>query len=109
MPMPLRASHTASIVFGTLLLAMTGAVSAQNYKVTTLATDLDKPWSIAAIDDGAFLISEKSGRLVRLDADGTITAISNAPEVYYANQGGLLEVLPDPAFTQNKTIYLSIA
>ena len=109
MPMPLRASHTASIVFGTLLLAMSGAVSAQNYQVTTLATDLDKPWSIAAIDNGAFLVTEKSGRLVRLDADGAITAIGATPEVYYANQGGLLEVLPDPAFTANRTIYLSFA
>ena len=109
MPMPLRASHTASIVFGTLLLAMTGAVSAQNYQVATLATGLDKPWSIAAIDNGAFLVTEKSGRLVRLNADGTITAVSNTPEVYFANQGGLLEVLPDPAFATNRTIYLSFA
>ena len=104
MPMPLRASHTASIVFGTLLLAMTGAVSAQNYQVATLTTGLDKPWSIAAIDNGAFLVTEKSGRLVRLNADGTITAVSNTPEVYFANQGDLLEVLPDPAFATNRTI-----
>ena len=109
MPMPLRASHIVSIVVGTLLLAMTDAVSAQNYQVTSLAEGLDKPWSIAAIDNGAFLITEKSGRLVRLDADGAITAISNTPEVYFANQGGLLEVLPDPAFTTNRTIYLSFA
>ena len=109
MPKPLRASHMVSIVVGTLLLAMTGAVSAQNYQVTTLATGLDKPWSIAAIGNGAFLVTEKSGRLVRLDADGAITAIGGAPEVYYANQGGLLEVLPDPAFAQNRTIYLSFA
>ena len=54
MAMPLRASHIVSIVLGTLLLAMTGAVSAQNYQVTTLATGLDKPWSIAAINNGAF-------------------------------------------------------
>ena len=72
-------------------------------------TGLDKPWSIAAIDNGAFLITEKSGRLVRLDADGHITAIGGTPEVYFANQGGLLEVLPDPAFTTNRTIYLSFA
>ena len=109
MSMPLRLFHTVSIVLGTLLLAMTGAVSAQNYQVTSLATGLDKPWSIAAIDNGAFLVTEKSGRLVRLNADGTITAVSNTPEVYFANQGGLLEVLPDPAFATNRTIYLSFA
>ena len=109
MPMPLRASHTASIVLATLLFTMTGAVSAQNYQVTSLATGLDKPWSIAAINNGAFLVTEKSGRLVRLEADGTITEVSNTPEVYFANQGGLLEVLPDPAFATNRTIYLSFA
>ena len=109
MPSPLRASYIVSIIAGTLLLAVTAAVSAQNYQVTTLATGLDKPWSIAAIDNGAFLITEKSGRLVRLDANGTVTGIGGTPEVYYANQGGLLEVLPDPAFATNRTIYLSFA
>ena len=109
MPIPLRLSHTVSIVLGTLLLAMTGVVSAKNYQVTSLATGLDKPWSIAAIDNGAFLITEKSGRLIRLDADGATTAIGGTLEVYFANQGGLLEVLPDPAFATNRTIYLSFA
>ena len=109
MPMPLRLSHTVSIVLGTLLSAMTGAVSAQNYQVSTLATGLDKPWSIAAIDNDAFLVTEKSGRLVRLNSDGTITAVSNPPEVYFANQGGLMEVLPDPAFATTRIIYLSFA
>ena len=107
MPMPLRASHMVSMVVGTLLFAATSAVSEQNYQVTSLATGLDKPWSIAAIDNGAFLITEKSGRLIRLGADGAITAIGGTLEVYFANQGGLLEVLPDPAFATNRTIYLS--
>lgn len=109
MPMPLRASHTVSTFIASLLFAATSAVFAQTYQVASLASGLDKPWSIAAIDNGAFLITEKSGRLVRLDADGAITAISDTPEVYFANQGGLLEVLPDPAFTTNQTIYLSFA
>ena len=109
MPIPIRASHIVSIALATLLFSVTGLVSAQNYQVTSLATGLDKPWSIAFIDNGAFLITEKSGRLVRLDADGAITAISNTPEVYYANQGGLLEVLPDPEFATTRTIYLSFA
>jgi glucose/arabinose dehydrogenase len=109
MPMPLRASLIVSIIIGALLFAAAGAKSAQNYQVSSLATGLDKPWSIAAIDDGAYLITEKSGRLVRLGADGAIVEIGGTPEVYFANQGGLLEVLPDPGFTTNQTIYLSFA
>jgi glucose/arabinose dehydrogenase len=107
--MCLRSASAIYIFSLALLLSTVKPLAAQTHQVTTLATGLDKPWSIAAIDNDAFLITEKSGRLVRLDADGAITAIGGTPEVYYANQGGLLEVLPDPAFTTNRTIYLSFA
>ena len=90
------------------LLPMT-TLSAAEYELRTIATGLDKPWSIAAIDENAFLVTEKGGRLIQLFKDGSITAIKGAPEVYFASQGGLLEVLPDPGFSQNRTVYLSFA
>lgn len=100
------ALHTARA----LIIALLSKISvAQAYQVDTLASGLDKPWSIAAIGDDAFLVTEKSGRLVHLAASGEITAIAGVPEVYFANQGGLLEVLPDPAFASNKVVYLSYA
>ena len=100
------ALHAASA----LLIALFAKTSvAQAYQVETLASGLDKPWSIAAIGDDAFLVTEKSGRLVHLTASGEITAIAGVPEVYFANQGGLLEVLPDPAFASNNVVYLSYA
>ena len=86
-----------------------GASQAQDYQVSTLATGLDKPWSITAIDEGDYLVTEKSGRLVKLDSDGKVTTIEGTPTVYFANQGGLLEVLADPDFVNNKLIYLSFA
>ena len=86
-----------------------GTSQAQDYQVSTLATGLDKPWSITSIGEGAFLVTEKSGRLVRLDADGNVTTIEGTPPVYFANQGGLLEVLADTDFANNKLIYLSFA
>ena len=96
-----------------LLLCLNGLFAstsqAQDYQVSTLATGLDKPWSITSIGEGAFLVTEKSGRLVRLDADGNVTTIEGTPPVYFANQGGLLEVLADPDFVNNKLIYLSYA
>ena len=90
------------------LLPMT-IVPAAEYELRTIATGLDKPWSIAEIDENAFLVTEKGGRLIKLFKDGSITAIKGAPEVYFASQGGLLEVLPDPGFSQNQTVYLSFS
>ena len=90
------------------LLPMT-TLSATEYELRTIATGLDKPWSIAAIDGDALLVTEKAGRLIRIDATGGVTTIGGTPEVYFANQGGLLEVLPDPGFSQNRTVYLSLA
>ena len=99
--------------FLALLLCLNGLFAstsqAQDYQVSTLATGLDKPWSITSIGEGAFLVTEKSGRLVRLDADGNVTTIEGTPPVYFANQGGLLEVLADTDFANNKLIYLSFA
>jgi len=79
------------------------------YEVTKLASGLDKPWSIASIDQGRFLVTEKTGQLILIDADGKLSPVAGTPEVYFANQGGLLEVLPDPLFSQNQTVYLSFA
>ena len=90
------------------LLPMT-TLSAAEYELRTIATGLEKPWSIAAIDENAFLVTEKGGRLIQFFKDGSITAIKGAPEVYFASQGGLLEVLPDPGFSQNRTVYLSFS
>ena len=100
-------------LFLALLLCLNGlfagASQAQDYQVSTLATGLDKPWSVTSIGEGTFLVTEKSGRLVRLDADGKVTTIEGTPPVYFANQGGLLEVLADTDFANNKLIYLSFA
>jgi glucose/arabinose dehydrogenase len=104
--------HARSFFFALLLCLsglFAGASQAQDYQISTLATGLDKPWSITSIGEGAFLVTEKSGRLVRLDADGNVTTIQGTPPVYFANQGGLLEVLADTDFASNKLIYLSFA
>ena len=77
------------------LLPMT-TLSATEYELRTIATGLDKPWSIAAIDGDALLVQKKRAS----DQDRCNRGRHHhwgTPEVYFANQGGLLEVLPDPA------------
>ena len=60
------------------LLPMT-TLSATEYELRTIATGLDKPWSIAAIDGDALLVTEKAGRLIRIDATGGVTTIGGTP------------------------------
>jgi glucose/arabinose dehydrogenase len=68
---------------------------------------LDNPWAVKVLPDGRLLITEKPGHL-RIFADGTLSApIEGVPKVEYRGQGGLLDVALDPAFAENRLIYLS--
>jgi glucose/arabinose dehydrogenase len=94
---------------GLAMAALLSPAEAQDYQIETLASGLDKPWSIAEIGEGDYLVTEKTGRLLRLSDSGEIRTISGTPAVYYANQGGLLEVSLHPDFAENALVYLSLA
>ncbi|MFS8137380.1 MAG: PQQ-dependent sugar dehydrogenase [Thermomonas sp.] len=75
-----------------------------------IASRLEHPWSLALLPDGGFLVTERPGRLRRIDVDGTVhPALRGTPDVYAEGQGGLLDVVLDPAFATNQRIWLSFA
>ena len=74
----------------------------------SVAQDLELPWDMAFISDEDFLVTEKVGRLTRVNlARGSSTAIKNIPEVAFEGQGGLLGVTLHPQFAGNGLLYLS--
>ncbi len=76
-------------------------------KVETLATGLDHPWAVKVLPDGAYLVTERPGRM-RLVRDGKVSApIAGVPKVYARGQGGLLDVALDPNFSGNRTLYFT--
>lgn len=78
--------------------------------VTPLTTGLANPWSLAFLPDGRMLVTERQGNLRLLDAGGTsLGTVAGTPAVDAAGQGGLLDVVPDPAFATNNRIYLSFS
>jgi aldose sugar dehydrogenase len=78
--------------------------------VTTLASGLSHPWSLAFLPDGRMLVTERPGRLRYVTREGALSdPIAGLPAVYAEGQGGLLDVILDPAFEKNSTIYLSYA
>lgn len=79
-------------------------------RVTTIADDLEHPWGLVFLPDGRMLVTERSGRLRIVEADGRISEpLSGVPKVYARGQGGLLDVALSPAFASDRLVYLSFA
>ncbi len=80
------------------------------YKIEVVAEGLSHPWSLAFLPEGDMLVTEKSGTLRRLGADGKLgDPIPGVPDVYFASQGGLFDVMLDKDFAHNRVLYLSYA
>jgi glucose/arabinose dehydrogenase len=85
-------------------------ITATPYKVETLNEKLGRPWAIIAMPDGRLLVTEKTGYMQILSADGILLKkIKGFPKVSDSGQGGLLDVALDPEFAKNKTIYWSFS
>lgn len=80
------------------------------YAVETVATGFDHPWGMAFLPDGQLLVTERSGRLSRVDlVTGARAQIRGLPELKVEGQGGLLDVILHPRFSHNRLIYFSFS
>lgn len=77
--------------------------------VETLATDLEHPWSVEALPDGGFIVTERPGRL-RIVRDGKLSApLAGLPEIRASGQGGLMDVALAPDFAKSRRLYFTAA
>jgi aldose sugar dehydrogenase len=107
-----RALSWATITASALLLVIGAPLArpAEPIRVEVLTQRLDSPWGLAQLPDGGWLVTERTGQLLRLDSHGVRAAsIANVPEVFVDGQGGLLDVALHPQFASNSLIYLSFA
>ena len=80
------------------------------YKLTDVVRGLEHPWGLAFLPDGRMLVTERPGRLRIVARDGKLSApLAGVPAVYARGQGGLLDVVLDPGFATNRTIFFSFA
>jgi aldose sugar dehydrogenase len=105
-----RMKTAYSISIFCAFLALISPSSAQNIKAVTVAVGLENPWGLAFLPDGKFLVTERPGRMRVVEANGKLNApLQGVPEVVARGQGGLLDVVTDSAFAQNRTIYFCYA
>ena len=97
------------------------------FDVVVLAKGLDRPWAVEPLPDGAFLATEKSGKLRIISANGEIgqpvtgllpvgqggvsseSGQGGLPPITARGQGGLLDVALSPTFSTDRTIYWSFS
>lgn len=78
-------------------------------KVEIVASGLEFPWAVEVLPDGAYLVTERPGRL-RIVRDGKLSEpIRGVPEVAAHGQGGLLDVALSPDFAEDRTIFMTAA
>jgi glucose/arabinose dehydrogenase len=73
-----------------------------------VVADFDSPWAMTFLPDRRMLITEKSGTLHLVSADGQQRKrVDGIPAVSSEGQGGLMDVVLHPGFTKNRLVYFS--
>ncbi|SFU65865.1 PQQ-dependent sugar dehydrogenase [Halomonas korlensis] len=63
-----------------------------------IATGLENPWAVAELPDGRYLVTERPGNMVLIDADGEMVRLEGVPEIASHGQGGLLDIVLHPDY-----------
>jgi aldose sugar dehydrogenase len=82
----------------------------QGLRPVTVAKGLEHPWAIAFLPDGRMLVTERPGRMRIVSANGVLSEpLAGLLPVASGDEGGLLDVVLDPGFSVNRTIYWSFS
>src|SRR5262245_19405808 len=78
------------------------------FNVETIATGLTGAWAMAFLPDGNFLITQGGGTMRVVKPNGFVSApIAGVPGVKTVGAQGLHDLLLDPDFARNRTLYFT--
>ena len=103
---------TVTSFFGTVTAAAQTDIQVRSadYNIETVAENLNFPWSIAFLPNGDYLVALRVGEVRRITPTGDIgEPLTGLPDSYVAGQGGYFDIMLDPDFESNQTVYLSFA
>lgn len=80
----------------------------ESFRVNILIEGLSRPWGMAFLPGGEFLVTERGGRLL-LIRGSEVMPVSGTPEAAAVGQGGLLDVALSPSYREDRLVYLSFS
>jgi glucose/arabinose dehydrogenase len=75
--------------------------------VTTVVTGLELPWAFQFLPDGRMIVTETKGRIRIVDHGRLSPPVAGTPAVTYNTIGGFLDLVLDPDFAKNQTIFFT--
>lgn len=116
--MPASSIHKLGLTSLALALALSAGVAHSKtltvktettpITVTEVTSGLKNPWGMAFLPDGSILVTERTGTMRVVSADGKKgPALSGLPKIVSRGQGGLLDVVLAPDYATSKRIYFS--
>lgn len=78
-------------------------------EVTSIAGDLENPWSVEVLPDGGYIVTERPGRM-RIIRDGEAgRPLGGLPRIAAVGQGGLLDLALSPDFAESRRLFFTAA
>ena len=82
------------LVFICVLSLTSFSVRAESVQIEQIGPSLKNPWGMDFISDKEVLVTEKKGRIYRINiSDNSSNEILNVPKVDSTMQGGLLDII----------------
>ena len=75
------------------------------FVVSTLVSGLDTPWDLAWGPDGMIWVSERGGRISRVDPSSGTRTIAGTIAVSQSGEGGLMGIAFHPDFARERVLY----
>jgi glucose/arabinose dehydrogenase len=83
------------------------ALATDTVKVEIALKGLEYPWSLNFAPDGELYVTERPGKMLRIDLKSSqVYPIGDVPKVRAQGEAGLLGMALDPKFADNGTVYV---
>lgn len=83
--------------------------TSNDYTAELIVEGIALPWSMAWLPNGDMLVTERTGKLHLIRDNEIVSEISGLPEIYARGQGGLLDVVLHPDYSENGWIYFALS